>query len=128
MSKTCSSSWGSVNWAVCGHHERDLELVGLAERIVGIVNVVLRGDDVHPPRQQFLDAGNTAPLGLAIKPRRADEVDVGVDGNGDVRGREHIDYLRGIDLVISRHRPAMTGGHPAVKSLAHRLQGEVFEA
>jgi len=53
---------------------------------------------------------------------------VGVGGNGDVRGRDHIDDLRGIDVVISRHRAAMTGGHPTVKSLAHRLQGEVFEA
>src|SRR5262249_46564401 len=66
--------------------------------------------------------------GLAIKPRRAYEIDVGVGGNGDIRGRDHINDLRGIDVVISRHCAAMTGRYAAVKSLAHRLQGEVFEA
>ena len=94
------------------HHRGAFERVGLAERIVGIVDVVLRGDDVGAARQQFLDARDAAALRLAVDPRRADQIDMGVHRDGDAGGCHHVDDLGGIDVVVAGHRAAMAGRDP----------------
>ena len=128
MSITCSSSCGSVSCATCAIIEAHSERIGLAERIIGIVDVVLRRDDVGAARQQLLHARDAAALGLAVEPRRADEIDMRIDRNGDACGRHHVDDLGGIDVVVSGHRAAMAGGDAALEAFAHGLEREIFEA
>ncbi len=111
-----------------GDHGDAFQRIGLAEGIVGIVHIVLRGDDVGAARQELLDARDAAPLGLAVKPRRADQVDMRVAGNGDARRRDHVDDLGRIYIVVGGERAAMACGDAAVKPLAHSLHREILQA
>lgn len=51
-----------------------------------------------------------------------------VDRNGDVRRRDHVDHLGGIDIVVCRHCSTVARRHPALKSFPHGLEREVFQA
>src|SRR5262245_5141371 len=110
------------------HHRGALQRIGLAEWIIGVVDVILRGYNIDAARQQFLDASTAAALRFMIEPGRTDQIDVRIDRYSDARGRHHINDFCRVDIIISGHRAAMAGSNAALKSFAHSFYGEIFEA
>ena len=109
-------------------HNCAFERVWLAKRVVRIVYVILRRDNIDTACQQLLHASSAAALRLAIEPRRAYKVDVSVDRNSNSCRRDHIDDFGGIEIVVSGHRPAVACCDAAIEALAHGLKREIFEA
>ena len=111
--------------AIIGHP--DLELVGLAERVVGVVDVVLRGGDEDAGLDEFAHARDAAAHGRLVQASVDDQADLRVGDDRHSRLPTQLDHPGGVVVVVCGEGAVVAGRDPAAVALLKRPQREVLE-
>ena len=110
-----------------GDSRGNLKRIDAAKRVESVLDAILAERDIDPFGQQFLNAGNTAPLRLGVKTPLQHQIGRRIGNHMNLRLAHQINDGIGVILWITGERAGVARRHPALPAMLDSLLGQQFQ-